>query len=238
VRLRLAAGRYSQAPPLDALSPVSGDPTLGRTVSDQAALGVEWAVAGRWEVGVEGWGKAVDDAVVEAPGEAPVAVNGAAYGVELTSRYRLRERFFSWVSLTMGRAIRGGAPFDSDQPFAVNAVASWDFLPEWNAGVRYRIASGLPYTPIDDGLYDGTTDTYLPVEGAENSARLPNYQKLDVHLERTLRFRRWKAVPYLEAWWVPPTGNVLYPAWSYDYSQEAYVEGPSFLPLLGVRVEI
>ncbi len=238
VRFRLAGGRYTQAPPLDALSPIAGDPTLPYASSWQLAGGAEVALAGRWELGLEGWGKTLDDVVIQEPGLAPEAVDGTAWGVEITSRYRLRERFFSWVSLTVGRATRDGAPFDYDQPYVANLVASWDFLPQWNVGLRYRYAAGLPYTPIEGGIYDGDTDTYLPDNGDPNSARLPDYQKLDLHLERQLIFRSWTATPYAELWWVPPTGNVLYPAYSFDYSQEAYVAGPSFLPLLGVRLEL
>jgi hypothetical protein len=39
-----------------------------------------------------------------------------------------------------------------------------------------------------------------------------------------------------EAWYVPKPNNVLYPAWSYDWSEEQYVRGISFIPLLGLRV--
>ncbi len=238
LRLRLAGGLYTQSPPLDALSPTIGDPSLDPARSAQAAAGAEVAVAGRWELGIEGWGKTLDGVIIQEVGAAPEAVDGSAWGVELSSRYRLRGRFFSWASLTLGRATRGGVPFDYDQPYAVNFVASWDFRPGWNAGFRYRYAAGLPFTPVEYGVYQGDTDTYSPVTGPVNSARLPDYQKVDGHLEYRLSFRRWSMTPYAELWWVPPAGNVLYPAYSYDYSERAFVAGPSFLPLLGIRAEL
>ena len=114
-------------------------------------------------------------------------------------------------------------------------MVSWDFKPDWNAGLRYRHASGLPYTPIEDGLYDGDLDRYLPILGETNSARMANYQKLDLHLERDIVFSTWTLSLYTEAWWVPSSANGLYPVYSYDYSEQTMVVGPAFVPLVGAR---
>jgi hypothetical protein len=233
-----AAGRYHQSPSLDALSPQAGDPSLTLARSDQASAGLDWAVAHRWEVGGAMWGKNFRGVVMEAPGQMPQAVDGYAWGVEITTRYRVRERFFSWASLTLGHAERGGADFDYDQPFAVDLVASWDVRPRWNIGVRYRYAKGLPYTPVDDAIYQGATDTYTPVLGPTNSARLANYQKVDVHIERSFVLRSWTLVAYAEAWYVPAQNNEMYVVYSYDFSEQASVRGPTFLPLLGLRADL
>ncbi|MCP4807947.1 MAG: TonB-dependent receptor [Proteobacteria bacterium] len=238
VRLRGAVGQYSQAPELWELASAAGNRDLPYGRSDQGAIGVDWAVLGRLELGAELWGKSMRDVVVREPGQTPEAVDGTAWGVELTTRYRLRDLFFAWGSVTVGRAMRDGAPFDFDQPLSVNLVASWDFRPGWNAGVRYRYASGLPYTPVDDSIYLGDTDTYEAVAGEPNSARLPAYQKVDVHLERTFLLRKWTVSGYAEGWYVPAANNAMYVVYSYDYSQSALVSGPSFLPLLGIRVDL
>lgn len=238
LRLRAGLGRYTQAPSLDDLSPTIGDPELKLTRSDQAALGVDLTVAGRLELSLDGWARTFRDAIAREAGLAPRAVDGSAWGVELASRYRLRERFFFGAWASAGQARREDAPFDYDQPYALSLLSSWDFAQGWNAGLRYRLAAGLPYTPILGGVYDGTTDTYQPSFGETNSERLPAYQKVDGHLERRWSFRRWTLVAYAELWWVPPGANVLYPAWSYDYSEMALVGGPPFLPLVGMRADL
>jgi hypothetical protein len=235
LRLYAAGGRTTQAPTVDAV--LRSERPLGLMDSWQGVVGTDWAVAGRWEIGLEGWVRAVDNAVVDEVGAPVRTVDGEAGGVELTSRYRLRERFFTYGSVAVGRSLRGGAPADYDQPLIVNLVASWDFAPGWNAGLRYRYASGLPYTPLS-GSYDGDTDTWDPVAGAANSARLPNYQKLDAHLEKAWAFRTWTLTGYFEAWWVPSGSNAMYVVHSYDYSQSATVAGPPFLPLVGVRADL
>ncbi|MFT5686032.1 MAG: hypothetical protein ACI8RZ_006987 [Myxococcota bacterium] len=236
-QLRGGAGRYSQPPELDALSPTAGDPSLPVARSEHITIGVDKTIASRWEVAVDAWGKQLHNVLVEEPGVAPTVEEGTAVGLELTSRYRLRERFFSWASLTLGRAERGGASFSFDQPYAVNLVASWEFAPRWDLGVRYRYAAGLPFTPIVGSTYDGTTDSYFPNLGESNSVRLANYQKVDFHLGHEIPLRRWTLSMYLEAWFVPPGANTLYPVYSYDYSEQALVVGPALVPLIGGRAE-
>lgn len=236
--LRGAVGRYSQSPEIDWLSPAAGNPSLGFSRSTQASLGADVAVAGRLEFTVDGWVKQLEGMVVETPGEEPVAVDGHAWGVELSSRYRLRERFFTWLSVNLGESIRGGLPFDYDQPFALNFVSSWTVSPEWTLGLRYRYSVGLPYTPVAYGVYDGTQDRYLPVLEEQNSARLSDYQKIDARAERTWRFAQWSLTAYAEIWYVPSANNSMYVVNSYDYSQQVMVAGPSFVPLVGLRGEL
>ncbi len=237
VQVRAAAGRYTQSPSLDALSPTTGDPDLPWTHSDQATIGVDLALLGRLEVGVDLWGKRLYDTVVELAGQPPTHEDGWAAGVELTSRYRLRDRFFAGMVLTVGRSMREGVPFDFDQPFAVGAVVSYTVESGWNFGARYRYSIGLPYTPVIDGIYDGDTDTYRPLLGEPNSKRMPPFQKVDLRVARELRFRRFTVDGYVDLWLVPPANTALYPIYSHDYRQETYVSGPAVIPLLGVQAE-
>ncbi|MEL6345157.1 MAG: TonB-dependent receptor plug domain-containing protein [Myxococcota bacterium] len=236
-QIRAAAGRYSQPPPLDALSQTAGDPTLTPARSEHVALGVDREILERLELAVDGWAKQLRDIVVADPGEAPKLEDGWAAGVEVTTRYRIRERFFSSISASLGRARRADRPFAYDQPYALNAIASWDVSPKWNLGVRYRYAAGLPFTRIEGGVYNGDTDAYEPVFGGVNGARLGDYQKIDGVVRRTQAFRRWTLTLYAEGWYVPPQGNALYPVYNYDFSEQALVAGPVFVPLVGGRID-
>jgi hypothetical protein len=235
LRLRAAFGRTTQAPEADSVARAA-DP-LRLIDAWQGLAAVDWAVAGRWELGAEAWARRVDGAVLDLPG-APVAqVDGEAYGVELTTRSRIRERFFAYASLALARSFRADAPGPFDQPVIANAVVSWDPTDAWNLGLRWRLASGLPYTPLS-GEYEGNTDTWSPVQGDAYSARLPTYQKLDLHVERAWAFPSWTLTGYLEAWWVPARGNAMYVVHAYDYSQSATVAGPPILPLMGLRADL
>lgn len=241
--LRAAVGLYSEFATPEQLSPVLGTPGLAPERSAQVAFGADQTVAGRLELGVDAWAKSMWDLVQDQTGAAPLTgLTGKAAGVSLTSRYRIRDVFFTWVSLDLAKSTRekDGVvwPSDYDQPYALNVVASWTFRPTWNVGIRYRLSAGLPYTPIAYGVYNPVADTYTPVDGPTNSERLPSYQKFDLHVEKRFELRRVTITPYLEAWYVPAANNVMYLAWNYDYSQSAEVHGPSFLPLVGVRGEL
>ncbi len=240
---RGAAGVYSQFPTAVQLSSVLGDPGFAPTRSMQVAGGADQAIAKRWELSLDGWVKWGHDVIVSDVGIAPVGGHDTrAFGGSFSTRYRLRDRFFAWASFDVSTATvdEDGAwvPTDYDQPFAVNLVASWTFRPTWNVGLRYRVAAGLPYTPIEDGRYLAASDSYEPVYGATNSQRLPPYQKIDLHFEKRFDFHAFNLTPYLEAWYVPQPGNVMYLAWSYDYDQVEDVHGPGFIPLVGIRGEL
>jgi len=243
-RLRAAAGRYGQFPDTWLASPVLGGGTEPvSATSTQVAAGFDQTVAQRLEFGVDGWARWMRDLLVADPGEAPITgVEGRSLGLSITSRYRLREVFFTWLSVDLSRTTRTidgvESPGDYDQPFAVNYVASWTFAPTWNLGLRYRVSAGLPVTEVVDGVYDAVSDQYLPVYGPRNGSRLPAYQKVDLHLEKRFELRRGVITPYLEAWYVPKGSNTMYLAWSYDYDEVQGVSGPGFIPLVGVRGEI
>lgn len=237
-RLRVAGGSYSQFPTVVQTLPDVGAPGVGPARSLQAAIGGDHAFAGRLEVGVDAWAKRMSGLVDTLPtGELVAGVDGEAWGVEVTSRYRLRDVFFTGVAFSFGHATRDGVTFDYDQPWAANLVASWTFAPGWNAGLRYRASAGLPYTPVEDGLYLAASDTYAPMYGERNSARYPMYQKLDLHLEKGWHLRNVKVTAYGETWWVPSGSNVMYRAYRYDYDDSAPVVGPGFVPLVGIRAE-
>lgn len=238
-RIRLAAGIYHQFPDDDLLLAPFGDPGLEPARSIQVAGAFETAIAGRLEATVEAYHSWGDNLVETDVGEAPeTGVEGRAYGVELGLRYRIRTLFFASATGSWSHSERDGALADYDQPYTLNVLASWTFLPGWNAGLRLRYATGLPYTPIVDGNYEAQDDSYTPVYGETNAGRLPDYAKIDAHLEKRFDVGRTDITLYAEVWYVPEFANTMYLAWRYDYDDVAEVHGPGFVPLLGIRGEI
>lgn len=240
IQLRAASGRYQQAAETQHLLAQTGDPTLPVTSAWQAAIGLDTAIADRWEIVFDAYGKLLDDPLRYPVGDvAYAAPRGRAAGVELVTRYRLRERFFfrGWLALARTQVYDGGSwhPAEGDQPLTIGLVASWDLATDYNLGLRYRYGSGQPYTPVTGGLYRADTDTYDPIAGSLNSARLPAYQKVDLRFARTFRFDRWRLDLAAELWWVPRRNAQLYPIYSYDYRDQGYVVGPTFLPILSAR---
>ena len=241
--LKLAGGLYHQAPATEHLFPGTGKPDLPTTASWQVAGGWEQTVANRLEFDLESYYMWLDDTLFyPIDGPAVVAGGGRAWGVELTTRYRLLKVFFLRGWIGYGRSMvdhprYGWIPSDGDQPVGGGVVASWDLTPTWNVAARYRFGSGLPYTDLVDGLYDATSDTWIPVPGPENGARYPFYQRVDVHASHKWVFRRWEMALSGDVWIVPKSSAQLYPTWNYDYTQQGWVVGPTLFPVLGLNVK-
>jgi hypothetical protein len=238
---KAAAGHYSQRPDSEQLFPGTGDPDLPTTKSDQVSLGWEQTVAGRLELGVETYHKALRDPLLFPIDRPAYAVpSGRATGAELITRYRIRELVFLWGWLAVQQTVlqdEAGEPIpgDGDQRLAGGAVVSFDTR-GWNVGARYRFASGLPFTPLDGSVYDAGRDSWVPVVGDLNSDRLPVYHKVDLRAAKTWDLRGWSLTLTTELWLVPKSSAALYPIWNYDYTEQGFVVGPTLLPLLGARV--
>lgn len=238
--LKVAGGHYRQTPNLLDLVEDVGDPDLPVTRSWQASVGWEQTVARRLEINLDTYVKDLRNAQVAIPDGPPeVFDHGRALGVELITRYRLRERFFLWgwagVSRTQVRGGDGWVPSAYDQPLNLGFVASWDPSRRWNVALRWRYGSGLPWTPVTGSVYDGTQDTWKPLLATANSERFPAYTKLDLAARRRFVFDRWSLDLRAEVWYVPPRANVLYPTYNDDWTEQGWVRGIPLLPLLGAR---
>lgn len=235
--LRVSGGRFQQRPD-DATLQVF--PDLPTTDSWQVGLGIDQTVVGRLEISAEGYYKHLSHVLFQPPDGPPeVFDTGAAYGAELAVRYRMRETLFLWGWFAWSRSTveADGSTLSTvaDQPFAGGFVLSWNVLPRFNVALRYRGATGLPYTPIEGSAYDATRDAWSPRYQTAYSARLPGYHKVDLHLAYTFPFKRWSLALSADLWFVPPQSAQLYPTWNHDFTEQDWVKGPVLFPLLGLR---
>ena len=74
-----------------------------------------------------------------------------------------------------------------------------------------------------------------PVTAPENSARMPLFQRLDTHVAYKLILPSWTLTLYGDLWIVPKSSAQLYPTYSYDWSEQGWVIGPTLLPVLGAN---
>jgi outer membrane receptor protein involved in Fe transport len=151
---------------------------------------------------------------------------GWAQGVESMLRVDRFGPFSGWLSYARSEDMRiydgtRMAPSDFSQPHVGNIVLNTSLPWDVTLGERYRIASGIPYTPITERVYVEQAGAWVPTFGEKNSQRLPPYQRLDVRLEK-----RWLSA---ESWWrviivyvdvinVLGTENVTSVAYNDDYS--------------------
>jgi hypothetical protein len=134
------------------------------------------------------------------------AGTGWAEGAEALLRLPPVGPLSGWFSYAWSSVIRGNPEtgyFDADfsQPHVGNVVLELRLPWGMELGTRWRLASGIPYTPILSRSYDSAAGRWVPTFGATNSARLPPYQRLDLRLEK-----RWDTSE--QAWWRHVTAYV------------------------------
>jgi hypothetical protein len=171
------------------------------------------------------------------------AGRGTAMGVELMLEHQ-GERTFGWIAYTGSRATRRdheGDPlrrFDYDQTHNVIALGSWKINQRWQVGGRFQLTTGRPYTPVTGALYQADTDRYMPTFGDVNSRRVAAQHQLDLRVDRTWRFDRWKLAAYLDISNVYLNAAEIDYAYNFDYSSRTPITTLPIIPSLGIRGEI
>lgn len=258
-KVKLAVGRYSQ-PPLvrQVLEGGGGNPDLRPFSSLQTGIGIEQQIAPGVSVEVNrfyNWllntivGR--DDAFRFFTGPPPVGPfdteswanegSGRIAGIETIFKAQT-SRLTALASATISRSVRidrkgDEALFAYDQPVIVNALASYKLSRGWRLGGRVRVASGNPYTPVVNRIFDHESRGFLPVYGERDSARLPPFWSIDVRVDKEWVFDKWTLAFYLDLQNATNRANVEVMAWTYDYRAEEPITSLPILPAFGLRAD-
>jgi TonB family protein len=169
---------------------------------------------------------------------------GQIYGFEMLLRHKTHGPFFGWLSYTLQRATRIDHPgevarlFGWDQTHIVTAVGSYKLPANWEVGLRFRLTSGNPFTPVDTAVYNEQNDTYLRVRSdCLNCARLPAFHQLDLRIDKKVVYDRWMFNFYLDIQNVYNRLNPTFMQYNFDATEKAYGVGLPIIPSLGVRAE-
>jgi hypothetical protein len=166
---------------------------------------------------------------------------GSTYGAELLGTYNVGP-WFGWLSYSYSHSLRVDTPggmerlFDYDQPHSFNAAASYR-TGRWTFGGRWRLASGLPTTPVVDSTYDSDANIYYPVYGAVNSERAPTHHQLDIRIDRTSKWGPVKITQFLDVQNVYLNKTVVGYFYGFDYTQRAAFRALPIFPTAGLRGE-
>jgi hypothetical protein len=242
-------GLYQQPPTRRQSDPEAGNPDLDPARAVHVALGVEQAIGDFLTVEVTGFYKPLDRLVSRNPAAAfdsklaPFLSRGRGRvaGVETLIKARYRDWVSGWVAYTYQRSLRADPetgeerPFDVDQPHMLTIVASSKLGAGFSASLRFRLVSGSPTTPVTSSLYDTASDTYVPVYGEPNSARLALFHQLDFRLDYTHAFDRWRISAYLDVQNVYNRQNEVRTDYNDDFSRSTPFGCCFTLPILGVR---
>jgi hypothetical protein len=170
------------------------------------------------------------------------AGTGTVRGVEVRAEVR-RENLFGWLAYTFSQSRRVDVPgmaerlFDQDQPHNLVAAGSYR-LGRWRFGARFRLASGIPETPIVGSVYVSDHDVYRPSYGTTNSVRLPGTHQLDLRIDRELVRAPVKLTGYLDIANVYANPRVSGYAYDFDYRNRTEVTELPLTPSIGLRGEL
>jgi len=240
--LKAGMGLFYQPPQSLETDPVFGQPNLRSNRSLHTDVGLEQQISRQINLSVDVFAKRLDQLVTPADGNTG---EGVAFGTEWLLRYEPDDRFFGWIAYTLSRSDRVAqstatpALINYDQTHVLTVLGSYDFGHGIRAGLRFRLVSGNPYTPVTQGAYDATTGNYQPVLASPpNGSRLPLFHQLDLRFDKTWTFKSWRLSTYLDVQNVYNQENVEAITYNYDYSKSAPVAGLPFLPSLGLRGEL
>jgi hypothetical protein len=183
-----------------------------------------------------------DDASADIPaGLEPLGSAGAgqSYGIELFVQKRLATSpFYGFASVSLNRteftALDGLARSGSFETRAIgNVLVGWRPNAKWEVSGKFRLASGLPYTPfITTGSGAGELEF-----SAYNSLRLPTFHALDLRVDRRWAFSSVQLDLYLDVQNVYNRENVSGVYWDARTQQQEFNSSLGLLPTVGVNLE-
>jgi hypothetical protein len=239
--LKASYGFYSQQPFFGLYSVRGfGNPQLTSEWSSTAVLGLEQKLGGDFLARLEGYNKDLSRLMEIDPNvNYSNSGSGNSRGVELFLRVLPGGPFMGWVSYALCDSERRDGPqaplhpYIYDQPNVVTAVASYRITSAWDAGFKIHYATGSPYTPIigNRNIEEG----YAPLYGPENSARLPDYFRVDFSTSLRTVYDTWQWRVFLEVWNLTDQQNIETYAYNSDYTQYQPVYEFPLLPYLGLE---
>ena len=170
--------------------------------------------------------------------------SGFARGIELSLQKKFNDGFVGSASYSYSVSRRQDMTtqpeydFEYDRPHIVNILAGMEIGEGWQIGAKFQFASGNPYTPVAGVVNKG--GIFYLVDGPVNSARYPDYHKIDIRVDKQFILAGWALTAYLDLWNVYNRDNIM------SYSYKADVNGavtmtPKYdfgiMPIVGITAK-
>ncbi len=213
--LRLAAGQYAQSPEIQHLYSAAGSPKLLPERATQLTAAIEQSLGYRARLRAEFYQRTDRDLLFRPFYEprliggkifipslnAPFrnSLRGYARGFEVFLQRRSANRLAGWLSYAYGRTrLRDGEagisfPADEDQRHTANVFGSYRLRPSVNVSVKWLYGSGYPLP----GFYRVHSGQYYLAE-ARNAVKTGSFQRVDLRINKSRAYARWKLTLYGE----------------------------------------
>jgi hypothetical protein len=245
--LKAGFGVYHEAPLNQYLSVLNGNPQLQPEWGLHYVLGAEFQPFSRLHINIEGFYKDLRNLVVTGEMRSDAIYNndgvGRVYGAEALVRLELFHNLFGWISYTLSRSENQDHPnqdwhlFEYDQTHIFTILASYKLPKGFQVGARFRYVTGDPTTAVIGAFYDTGADRYVGINGPFYGSRLPSFTQLDIRVDKTFTFDRWRLALYLDLENATNAANPDAVTYNYNYTQINTINGLPILPVFGIRGE-
>ncbi|MFZ4622239.1 MAG: TonB-dependent receptor plug domain-containing protein, partial [Bacteroidota bacterium] len=244
--LNLAWGKFEQTPASYQISPDPRNLSLNSSKAIHYVAGIEHRLADDTRITIEGYQKDIHDVIVD-PDSSNLLLNtgsGYARGIEFSLQKKFTNGFVGSASYSYSISRRqdnsssAEYDFEYDRPHIVNLIAGMELGEGWQIGAKFQFASGNPYTPVAGVVKKG--GVFYLVDGPTNSARYPDFHKLDIRVDKQFILAGWSITAYLDLWNVYARENIM----SYNYKADVngnIVMTPKYdfgvMPIVGVTAK-
>ncbi len=160
---------------------------------------------------------------------------GFAKGIEIQIQKKLSEiKCYGIASLSINDVqfipLDGKSyPGSYNQPIIFNIAGGYQFSNQWEVALKFRVASGLPYTPFNS---DGTQDY-----SKFNSKSFDVLHQLDVRVDRRWNFTDWNLITYIDIQNIYGRKNQFSIQWDSQKNEILKQKGIGVLPTIGITAE-
>ncbi len=216
-------------------------------------VGIEHLITPNTKLTIEGYTKKLNNLITAVSDSTRYLDNsGEGYidGVDILLHKKLAEKVFGSVSYSYSMSERkdrwgerdyfnGEYYSDWDQRNIFTIIGGYQFSDNLELTIKWRYASGRPYTPVDttDKWQDPVTGKWYIEEGPINSARYPAYHRLDFQIAQRHIFKGWSIVTYFNIQNVYNRKNILEYSWNDDFTEREELYQFLFMPVGGVTIE-
>jgi hypothetical protein len=244
--LKGGIGMFHQQPDMAQGDEDYGNPHLKLSYAVHYSVGIEQQLLDNMELSLEGFFKDMYRLVRLSDNLRERFNNdgtGRVWGMEAQWKHNPTNRFFGWITYTLMKSERidhsgdKPRPFDYDQTHILTAVGNVHIGWGVDAGLRFRLTSGNPYTPVIGASYDAAADGFVPAYGETNSKRMPLYHQLDLRIDKKWQWKYLAFTAYLDVQNVYFAKNTEFYVYSYNYRQRGTINGIPILPSIGLKLE-
>ncbi len=191
---KAGTGLFQRRPDTQNLLNGVGNPNLDLQNAYQNSIGGEWQILPPLSLEMTGffnydWGEVSGTSqVLNYPNGQLVPLlldnnqEGREYGLEVMLRMRPWKGFYGWIAYTLSRSERRNPSepdwflYTYDQTHILTIVASYILPYGFQVGVRFRLVSGNPTTPVRGAVYDSDTGGYDRLNAPPRSGALAGVQ--------------------------------------------------------------